>query len=51
MIKVICYRCKKELKEVGALLFSIPYGYEKNQVDKFHICVKCYEFFRSFRYD
>ena len=52
MIKVKCYKCKKELNEPGALLFSPPiyikgrvnWGTEEAQlaVDKFHICVRCY---------
>jgi hypothetical protein len=45
MIKVNCYRCNKELNELGAILFSPPntgfigsYG----KVDKFHLCKSCY---------
>jgi hypothetical protein len=39
MIKVKCYKCKKELTETGALLFSIP---KKDVVNKYHLCRKCY---------
>ncbi len=39
-IKPACDRCKKELNDFGALLFSPP----KNKgVKKFHICNECYE--------
>ncbi|VVB80363.1 Uncharacterised protein [uncultured archaeon] len=41
MIKPICDKCKRELNDFGALLFSPPN--EKNEVRKFHICKKCYE--------
>ena len=40
MIKPICYICKKELKEFGALLFSPPD--EIGQCSKTHLCEKCY---------
>ncbi len=39
-IKPICDKCKTELSEFGAILFSPPEG--KN-VKKFHICKECYE--------
>lgn len=39
-IKPVCDRCKKELNDFGAILFSPPKG--KN-VKKFHICGECYE--------
>lgn len=39
-IKPICDKCKKELDDFGALLFSPP---ENNNVHKFHICKTCYE--------
>ncbi|MFH1036494.1 MAG: hypothetical protein V1756_00285 [Patescibacteria group bacterium] len=38
-IKPKCDKCKKELKEFGAILFSPP---KKNVVQKFHLCQKCY---------
>lgn len=40
-LKPKCDRCKKELKEFGALLFSPPN--KKNTIKKFHLCVQCYE--------
>ncbi|GBE19732.1 hypothetical protein BMS3Abin17_00459 [archaeon BMS3Abin17] len=40
-IKPICDKCKQELTEFGAILFSPPD--ENNNVKKFHICKKCYE--------
>lgn len=40
MIRVRYFDCNDELTELGALLFSPPN--EFNQVDKFHICTKCY---------
>ena len=40
-IKPICDKCKQELEEFGALLFSPPN--EKNEVRKFHICKECYK--------
>ena len=38
-IKPRCDKCKKELKEFGAILLSPP---KKNIVRKFHLCHKCY---------
>lgn len=36
-----CDKCKKELKEFGAILLSPP---DKNsKVKKFHFCKKCYQ--------
>ena len=40
-IKPICDKCKKELKEFGAILFSPPD--EDNKVKKFHLCKSCYK--------
>ena len=40
-IKPTCDKCKKELEEFGALLFSPPN--ENNKTRKFHICKDCYE--------
>ena len=40
-IKPICYKCKKELKKFGALLFGPPD--KKGKVQKFHICADCYK--------
>jgi len=35
-----CDKCKQELQEFGAILFSPPD--EKSQVKKYHVCVHCY---------
>lgn len=35
-----CDKCKKELKEFGAILLSPPD--KKNTVKKFHLCKVCY---------
>lgn len=43
-MKIKCDKCHKELKEMGALIFSPPEtsygGYPK--CDKIHLCVDCY---------
>lgn len=39
MIKPICCRCGKELKEFGAILLSPP---KDDMVKKYHICVECF---------
>ncbi len=39
-IKPICDKCKKELSDFGAILFSPPKGHD---VKKFHICKDCYD--------
>jgi hypothetical protein len=39
-INPICDKCKKELREFGAILLSPP-DFE-NKVKKFHICKECY---------
>jgi len=39
-IKPICNKCRKELDEFGALLFSPP---KDNNVKKFHLCKNCYK--------
>lgn len=39
-IKPYCDKCKKELKDFGAILFSPPD--KSSKVIKFHICKKCY---------
>lgn len=36
-----CDRCKKELTDFGALLFSPPD--KKSSVKKFHLCKQCYK--------
>ena len=41
MIKVVCSKCKRELEELGALLFSPPD--KDGKVKKEHICVKCWQ--------
>lgn len=38
-IKPICDKCKKELNDFGAILFSPP---KAKDVKKFHICKDCY---------
>jgi hypothetical protein len=40
-IKPICDRCKKELEEYGAILFSPPD--KDNNVRKLHLCRSCYK--------
>lgn len=40
-LKPICDKCKKELKEFGAILLSPPD--KKSTVKKFHICKGCYK--------
>lgn len=40
-IKPLCDKCKKELHEFGGILLSPPD--EKGKVQKFHLCVECYE--------
>ena len=39
-IKPRCDKCKKELNEFGAIMFSPPDN--ENNVKKFHICNECY---------
>ncbi len=39
-IKPICDKCKQEITQFGALLFSPPDA--GSRVDKFHLCVNCY---------
>ncbi len=40
-IKPVCDKCKKELKDYGAILLSPPDA--KQKVRKFHLCKKCYK--------
>ncbi|MCX9013047.1 MAG: hypothetical protein OIN66_18255 [Candidatus Methanoperedens sp.] len=40
-IRPVCDKCKKELGDFGAILFSPPD--ENNKVVKFHLCRACYE--------
>lgn len=40
-IKPVCDKCKKELEEFGAVLFSPPD--KENNVKKFHLCKECYQ--------
>jgi len=40
-INPICDKCKKELDDLGGLLFSPPN--EENTVKKLHLCKECYE--------
>ncbi len=44
-IKPICDKCEKELEEFGAILLSPPD--ECNKVEKFHLCIECYEEIKS----
>jgi len=39
-INPICDKCKKELEDYGALLFSPP---NENNVKKYHLCKSCFE--------
>lgn len=39
-MQVFCFRCQKELIELGGLLFSPPN--KENLVNKIHLCTKCY---------
>ena len=41
MIQVHCFRCDKELQDLGGLLFSPPLGLD--QVKKLHVCIDCYD--------
>ena len=49
-IKPKCGKCKKELTEVGALLFSYPYkvGSYISSCHKTHLCRKCFVKVRQF---
>jgi ribosomal protein L40E len=40
MLKIKCKKCKQQLTEQGALIFSPPETHER--VYKFHICMQCY---------
>jgi hypothetical protein len=44
-IRPICNKCKKELKDFGAILISPPE--KKNRVKKFHLCKDCYQKIRK----
>lgn len=39
-LKIKCDICNNELNKAGALLFTPPV--HKSDVDKYHICVKCW---------
>jgi hypothetical protein len=49
MLKIKCDKCKKELMEAGALVFSPPRKEHESGkcgmdiTDKFHICTKCWD--------
>ena len=45
-IKPICDKCKKELEDFGALLFSPPD--ESAKAKKYHLCKDCYEKLKNF---
>ena len=49
MIKPKCDMCRKELKDFGGLLFSPPN--DKDMVEKFHICKKCYKKIMDFIFE
>jgi len=52
-LTVTCRRCKQELDEPGGLLFSPPDqdpSYE-DTVEKYHICVGCYEEIENVLFD
>ncbi|MFH1248864.1 MAG: hypothetical protein V1660_01825 [archaeon] len=40
-IKPVCYKCKKELDDFGAILLSPPDS--NNKLKKMHLCKECYE--------
>lgn len=40
MLTIKCFRCHQHLEEPGALLFSPPEG---ARVDKYHLCVACWD--------
>jgi len=40
MIKVLCYKCQKELDEQGALVFSPRY--HDGVVAKLRLCIECW---------
>lgn len=42
MIAPKCDKCHEELTEFGGILLSPPN--KENKVDKFHLCVSCYQF-------
>ena len=45
MIKPLCGICGKELKDFGAIVISPPeHGNNDNRVDKYHVCIQCYDF-------
>ena len=48
MIKPICYKCKDELDDFGAIILSPPFFGNRDCVQKVHICVKCYHIFLDF---
>lgn len=41
MTKPICNKCRKELKEFGALVFSPP-AKSTGMVFKIHLCIDCW---------
>lgn len=44
MLKIRCYKCKKELDRPGAILLSPPLSFiDKSTVEKYHLCVECYK--------
>ena len=40
-IRPVCGRCRKELEDFGALLFSPPDS--EGKVKKWHLCKACYK--------
>jgi len=49
---IICDKCKKELKDLGALVFSPPTKDDPIMVDnvvtKYHVCKHCWFYLEEF---
>ena len=43
MLDIICLKCGNKLNEPGGLLFSPPKYIDSIQVNKTHLCIKCYK--------
>ena len=54
MIRPLCFKCTKEINDFGGILFSPPssgttFRYNNsNIVDKFHLCIDCYDLVFNF---
>jgi hypothetical protein len=44
---ILCDKCGETLSELGGLAFSPPTWSFDNTVNKFHICIKCWEDFEK----